>query len=384
MGQRQRLLETVVAMTAERVNRLSAAKQREVAILKQTYAGKNVLVTGHTGFKGSWLSLWLHELGAEVTGYALPPKSEMDHFCLLGLAGLIRHVEGDVRDSEHLRRVCEEAKPEFVFHLAAQALVRLSYQQPQYTLATNIGGTANILETARLSNHVRALVCITSDKCYRNKEWLWGYRENDELGGPDPYSASKAVAEMVYQSYKASYFDNRTDIGVATARAGNVIGGGDWSADRIVPDCIRALQQGNPIVLRNPNATRPWQHVLEPLSGYLLLGAFLRQDSKRYEGSWNFGPSENSVHTVQELAEHIAQGWGEGRVVVEPETNAPHEAGLLQLNCEKAHQQLAWYPRWDFTQTAAKTVEWYKQTCEGASVPELSRRQIREYMEVRP
>jgi CDP-glucose 4,6-dehydratase len=359
------------------------AKKQEIDFLKRAYTGRKVLITGHTGFKGSWLSLWLHELGAEVTGYALPPKTAQDHFCLLHLADCLRHVEGDVRDLDHLLKVCAEFKPEFIFHLAAQPLVRLSYQEPKYTFDTNIGGTMNMLEIARLSTSLRSMVCITSDKCYRNKEWLWGYRENDELGGPDPYSASKAAAEMVYQSYKQSYFDGRDGIGVATARAGNVIGGGDWSADRIVPDCIRALQQGKPIILRNPGATRPWQHVLEPLSGYLHLAAALGENPKRYEGSWNFGPSSGSVHTVKELADHIADGWGGGQVIVEQEANAPHEAGLLQLNCEKAHQQLGWYPRWDFAATAGKTVEWYKLSSEGKSVPELTRGQIRGYMEVR-
>ena len=247
--------------------------------LLAAFAGKRVLVTGDTGFKGSWLCMWLHRLGAEVTGFALPPKLDIDHFNLLRLDRVIRHVDGDIRDLPALQRAFEEFQPEILFHLAAQSLVRYSYDEPKLTFDTNVGGSINVLECVRATPSLRAVVYVTSDKCYRNKEWIWGYRENDELGGRDPYSASKAAAELVFSAYVDSYFAQRSALGIASVRAGNVIGGGDWAADRIVPDSIKSLQAHQPILLRNPNATRPWQHVLEPLSGYLVLASqALRRD----------------------------------------------------------------------------------------------------------
>jgi CDP-glucose 4,6-dehydratase len=345
------------------------------------YKGKRVLVTGDTGFKGSWLSLWLKELGAEVTGYALPPERDNDHFYLLGLDKLIHHIDGDIRDLPKLKRIMDEFQPDFLFHLAAQALVRLSYDDPKLTFDTNISGSVNILEAVRLSSSLRSVIYVTSDKCYRNKEWIWGYRENDELGGRDPYSASKAAAEVVFSSYVDSFFSKQTALGIASVRAGNVIGGGDWAADRIVPDSIKFLQLKEPIVLRNPSATRPWQHVLEPLYGYLMLAVKLYNTPENFSGSWNFGPGGESIRTVQELSEKIICQWGEGEVRCNKQSNAPHEATLLHLNCDKAHHLLGWNSRWDFDRTVTETVKWYKEVVEGKPALGVTKKQICDFME---
>ena len=345
------------------------------------YKGKRVLVTGDTGFKGSWLSLWLHELGAEVLGFSLPPKRDNDHFNLLGLDRIIHHVSGDIRDLTSLMNLFNDFQPEFLFHLAAQPLVRLSYEEPKLTFDTNVGGSVNILEAAKTTSSLRVLIYITSDKCYKNKEWLWGYREIDELGGHDPYSASKAAAELVFSSYMDSFFTKRINFGAASVRAGNVIGGGDWAPDRIVPDSIKSLLSHQPIMLRNPNSTLPWQHVLEPLYGYLLLSTKLYSEPKVYSGSWNFGPNEKSIKTVKELAEKIVTCWGDGELQVVPHNNAPHEARLLHLNCDKAHQMLSWFPRWDFERTVTETVRWYKDVTAGRTAIDISRQQIKDYLE---
>ena len=345
------------------------------------FRGKRVIVTGDTGFKGSWLALWLRELGAEVVGYALPPERESDHFNVLGLDRLIRHVDGDIRDLKLLREVFREFQPEFLFHLAAQPLVRLSYEDPKVTFDTNVGGSVNVLEAARSTASLRSMIYVTSDKCYKNKEWVWGYRESDELGGHDPYSASKAAAELVFAAYVSSYFANRTGFGAASVRAGNVIGGGDWAADRIVPDAIRALQGGAPVVLRNPLSTRPWQHVLEPLSGYLLLAARLYRTPKEYSGAWNFGPRNESIRTVKDLADAIIGSWGTGEIRADIQEGRPHEAQLLHLACEKAHHFLGWYPRWDFHRAVVETVRWYKAVDSGASALDMTVRQIGDYVE---
>jgi CDP-glucose 4,6-dehydratase len=352
-----------------------------VGMLRKGFKGKKVLVTGDTGFKGSWLSLWLAELGAEVTGYALPPERENDHFRLLKLDKTIHHMDADVRDGDKVISAFSQVKPEFVFHLAAQPLVRLSYQEPKRTFDTNVGGTVNILEAARLTPSVRSLVTITSDKCYRNKEWVWGYRENDELGGHDPYSASKAAAEVVFSGYLSSFFQNREDIGVASARAGNVIGGGDWSTDRIVPDSVKALMDNKPILVRNPKATRPWQHVLEPLSGYLTLALKLAEKPLSFNSSWNFGPGNDSMKTVDELVKGLIKEWGLGMVEYLQEKKPVHEAGLLFLNCDKSRNQLGWKPAWDFDETVHETAFWYKQYKEGADIRQTSLAQIKKYME---
>lgn len=351
-----------------------------LALDPSVYKGRRVLVTGDSGFKGSWLSLWLSEMGAEAVGISLPPKTPRDHFTVTELSKRIRHHEIDIRDGRAVASVFEKFQPEIVFHLAAQALVRASYEDPKTTFDTNVGGSVNILEAVRQSPSVRVLVFITSDKCYFNKEWVWGYRENDELGGVDPYSASKAAAENVFQAYLKSYFAKRSDFGAASTRAGNVIGGGDYSPDRIVPDCIRALEKNETIVLRNPQATRPWQHVLEPVGAYLLLASRLIKDPKKFSGSWNFGPDSKSVRTVEDLARLAIEVWGSGSLEVRRDLQAPHEAGLLQLNCDKAAHQLGWKARWDFERTVRETIGWYKNLRSGANACETSLSQIRHYM----
>ncbi|MBI5886920.1 MAG: CDP-glucose 4,6-dehydratase [Deltaproteobacteria bacterium] len=346
------------------------------------YKGKRVLVTGDTGFKGSWLCLWLRELGAEVAGFALPPGREDDHYNLLKLGDMIRHVSGDIRDLDSLEAAFGDFKPEILFHLAAQSIVRVSYDSPKETFDTNVGGSVNVLEAVRVTPSLRSVVYVTSDKCYRNNEWLWGYRENDVLGGHDPYSASKAAAELIFSSYMDSFISRRDGLGAASVRAGNVIGGGDWSPARIVPDCIRALREGRPIEIRNPHSTRPWQHVLEPLAGYLLLGARLYEDPKAFSGAWNFGPDDDAVRTVGELAEKIVGRWGAGSLRISPSAHAPHEARLLRLNCDKARSLLKWRPRWDFTTAVNETVDWYKEVSSGVTALAASRARIKDYTEV--
>lgn len=349
----------------------------------EKFRGRRVLVTGDTGFKGSWLCLWLHQLGAQVLGYALPPEQVNDHFNLLGLENLIEHVTGDIRDLVSVQNIFDRFKPEIVFHLAAQPLVRYSYIEPKLTFDTNVAGSVNILEAVRLCGSIKAFVYVTSDKCYRNNEWIWGYRENDELGGHDPYSASKAAAELVFSSYQDSFFHARPDFGAATVRAGNVIGGGDWASDRIVPDAIRALKAGKAIYLRNPNSTRPWQHVLEPLSGYLLTAVNLLDQPGNFSGAWNFGPDTKSIRTVGDLAQMIATEWGSGCIEIAPQINAPHEARLLHLNCDKAHQLMRWHPKWGVERAIAETVSWYRDVHEGGNVLDISCKQISAYMEAK-
>lgn len=345
------------------------------------FKNKRVLVTGDTGFKGSWLCLWLHELGADVVGYALPPERPDDHFNLLGLDQLTHHVTGDIRDLPALKKVSQEFQPEFLFHLAAQPLVRLSYEQPKYTFDTNIGGSVNVLETVMATPSLRSVIYVTSDKCYKNKETPKGYCELDELGGRDPYSASKAAAEMVYAAYSDSFFNHRPDFDICSVRAGNVIGGGDWALDRVVPDSIKSLQSGQPVKLRNPTATRPWQHVLEPLSGYLLLAAQLYQSPKKYSGAWNFGPKEEAIHTVEDLAKKVVSCWGSGQIEIDSARRGTHyEAKLLHLNCDKARNLLGWHSRWDFDRTVAETVSWYKAVGAGESTLMISKQQIQSYL----
>ena len=352
------------------------------------YAGKRVLVTGHTGFKGSWLALWLHELGAEVAGFALPPCTDPSHFDLIGLDKLIHHTEGDIRNVEEVNRVFEIAKPEIVFHLAAQALVRDSYNDPKTTLDTNIGGTVNVLEAIRHSPTVKAAVIVTSDKCYENKEWVWGYRENDPMGGHDLYSASKGATEIICASYRRSFFSKQSDrglpIGFATARSGNVIGGGDWSKDRIIPDCVRALSNNKPVIVRNPQAIRPWQQVLEPLSGYLLLGQRLLESPNKYSGSWNFGPVDIEYLTVKELTERFVEAWGKGAIeIMNPDQASPHEAYLLRLIIDKAIFNLRWSPLLNNSVALDWTVEWYKAWhTNNQELRQLSLKHIRNYVDI--
>jgi len=346
------------------------------------YRGKRVFITGHTGFKGSWLSYILAKAGAEVMGYALPPPNDHSHFDQLGLQNLVHNVSADVRDAERLIQELNSFRPEFVFHLAAQALVRPSYVDPKTTFDINVGGGVNLLEAVRACDSVRSLVFITSDKCYENLEWIWGYRESDLMGGRDPYSASKGAIELVFSSYLRSYFVNMPNLGAATARAGNVIGGGDWAVDRLIPDCVRALMASQPIVIRNSKSTRPWQHVLEPLTGYLQLGIALKREPISYSGSWNFGPRVGQLHTVEDVARGMANLFGRGEVMVDVSLGSPHEAGLLQLNSDKAGQLLGWNTRWGFAKTLEATAHWYRDVMlNRVSAAEVTRLQINEYFE---
>jgi CDP-glucose 4,6-dehydratase len=329
------------------------------------YKNKRVFVAGHTGFKGSWLAIWLRELGAQVIGFSLYPPSEPNNFTACSLKDKIVHIHGDIRSLDHLVKIFKKYEPEFVFHLAAKALVLLSYENPKLTFDTNIGGTVNLLEAVRLIPSVKVLVNVTSDKCYDNREWVWGYRENDPMGGHDPYSASKGCAELVFNAYLKSFFNKEyskdRSIGAASARAGNVIGGGDWGKDRIIPDCIRALSADKPVGIRSPHAIRPWQHVLEPLSGYLWLGTLLWQDPQRYSGAWNFGPDDSSHLTVADVVNKLIQYWGEGSWKDLSDPNAPHEANLLKLNCDKAHVELNWYSVLNSDECLQMTTDWYSK-----------------------
>ncbi|MBL0348757.1 MAG: CDP-glucose 4,6-dehydratase [Elusimicrobia bacterium] len=356
-----------------------ALTTRDLAV----FSGARVFITGDTGFKGSWLAYWLWSMGARVMGYALPVDSPRHLFARLGLARKIIHLNGDVRDSPALFAAVRRHKPEFVFHLAAQSLVAASLTDPQKTFDVNVGGTVNVLDAVRRQGTVRSLIVVTSDKCYRNNEWPWGYRENDTLGGRDPYSGSKAAAEMVFSSYDHSYFADRRSLGAATVRAGNVLGGGDWAKNRIVPDCVRALIAGRPIVVRHPGATRPWQHVLEPLSGYLTLALRLRRSPKAFGGSWNFGPSGNASQPVMDVVRRVVAGWGGKNPPVVRGKTVGHESTLLALNSDKARRLLNWQTRWGFERTVDETVRWYKTAALGGSVDSLTGAQINEYLETR-
>ena len=358
--------------------------------LDRTYAGKRVLVTGHTGFKGSWLCEWLLQLGAEVHGVALEPDTDPSLFRQLGLTQRLNHMVVDIRDPAAVATAFAAARPSVVFHLAAQPLVRRSYQQPQETFATNVMGTANVLESVReCCDQSCVVVIVTSDKCYENLETGRDYREDDALGGHDCYSASKAAAEIVTSSYRRSFFLDNPEKHIASARAGNVIGGGDWAEDRIVPDCIRHLQRGEPVPVRNPYATRPWQHVLEPLGGYLELASRLLQGPTQGEGrpghsayaAFNFGPGPGSDRSVQELVEEILKSW-DGTWENKSDPSAPHEARHLSLDISKAAKVLGWTPRWDFARTVRETVDWYRASAECGSPRDfqsLTRRQISDY-----
>ena len=345
----------------------------------ECFRDKRVLVTGHTGFKGSWLTYVLIEAGAEVLGYSLDPSTQPNHFELLGLEKKIKHVIGDIRNEDEFNRTLSEFRPEFVFHLAAQALVRISYLNPLDTFSTNVMGSAVVLEAVRRCDSVKSFVFVTSDKCYENLEWIWGYRENDSLGGNDPYSASKAAAEILFKSFENSFFVHNNSLGAASVRAGNVIGGGDWAQDRIVPDCIRSVSEGYPLVIRNPLSTRPWQHVLEPVGGYLKLASKLYSDPKSFSGSWNFGPSSQQVKNVFDVATFLFDRIGRGVIKIENSVMNPHEANLLQLNCEKANRLLEWYPRWDLSDTLENTADWYKAFLQNEDVSLITKSQVYKY-----
>ncbi|MBP9855302.1 MAG: CDP-glucose 4,6-dehydratase [Candidatus Omnitrophica bacterium] len=353
-------------------------------IFFKNYKGKRVLVTGHTGFKGSWLSLWLLELGAKVAGFSKYLPSQPCAFEVMGLARRLQDFKGDVRNYDEIKNVFNEFKPQIVFHLAAQPIVRESYNDPKLTFDTNLGGTINVLECIKASSSVESAVFITSDKCYENVNWEWGYREIDRLGGEDPYSASKACAEIAFHSYFKSFFQNHKTK-IATARAGNVIGGGDWAKDRIVPDCISAWNKKNIPVIRKPEATRPWQHVLEPISGYLLLGALLSQGNHNHQingEAFNFGPGADVVKSVGELVETLIGYSGKGEWKHEPMRDEKKEAILLKLDCDKALNRLQWKSLLSFDETVELTSNWYKQYYEkNLDLYEFSLSQIEFYVE---
>jgi len=374
MGVRQCTVENLVTMHRSPID---------------SFINQRVLVTGHTGFKGSWLCEWLLALGAEVHGLALEPTTSPSLFDQLRLGPrLASHTLGDIRDRTLVQDVVSRVQPRFILHLAAQPLVRLSYSEPIETFDINVLGTAHLLDAARMLKSPCAIVSVTTDKCYENKEWLYGYREEDPLGGHDPYSASKACAEIVTAAYRRSFFGSGLPVAVASARAGNVIGGGDWALDRIVPDCMRALKEGTSIRVRNAAATRPWQHVLEPLGGYLVLASQMARAQDASDrvrlaqlcSPFNFGPTLASNRSVRDLVEEVLRSWpGTWKDFTEP--NAPHEAGRLMLAIDRAHHVLGWQPVWDFEKSVARTVEWYRAVAQDETkVDQLTRRQIDTYM----
>jgi CDP-glucose 4,6-dehydratase len=347
------------------------------------YKGKKIFITGHTGFKGSWLSLWLHSMGAEVTGYALEPPTKPSIFKICNIASQIKSIHGDICNREALTTSMKQTKPDIVIHMAAQPLVRDSYKYPIETLETNIMGTANLLEAIRQCPGVKAVVNITSDKCYENKEWVWGYRENEPMGGHDPYSCSKACSELVTSAYRNSFFQSETNQSVAalaSARAGNVIGGGDWATDRLVPDCFRALLNNEPIVIRNPNAIRPWQHVLEPLYGYLLLAMKLYETGTPFAEAWNFGPLEDDARPVEWIVQEICKLWDNSASYQLDQGKHPHEANYLKLDCSKTKTKLEWFPRWQLKTALKKTVQWTRAYQQKQNMTEICLQQIKEYM----
>ena len=347
------------------------------------WRGKRVLLTGHTGFKGSWLSLWLQSMGAQVTGFALAPPTRPSLFEVADVDRGMASIVGDIRDLEHLRAIFAEHKPEIVIHMAAQPLVRYSYAEPVETYSTNVMGTVNLLEAVRSTPSVKAVVNVTTDKCYENREWAWGYRENEAMGGFDPYSSSKGCAELVTAAYRNSYFhpDKYTEHGVAmaSARAGNVIGGGDWAEDRLIPDIMRAIIKNCPVNIRNPHAIRPWQHVLGPLSGYLLLAQKLYEEGASYAEGWNFGPNDEDAKPVQWIVERLTKSWGEGASWVLDGGEHPHEAHYLKLDCSKAKARLNWQPRWHLDEALGKIVEWQRSYQQGADMKAVSLQQIADY-----
>ncbi len=347
------------------------------------YKDKKILVTGHTGFKGSWLSMWLRELGAEVAGFALEPPSKPSLYEVSGMEGRMASVFGDVRDAVKLEETFNRYEPEMVFHMAAQSLVRYSYKAPSYTYETNVLGTVNVLEACRKTPSVRAIVNVTSDKCYDNDNAARPFRENDPMGGHDPYSSSKGCAELVTAAYVRSYFNPRDfaehGVSLASVRSGNAIGGGDWGKDRLIPDCVKALAEGKPVIIRYPEAVRPWQHVLEPVYGYLLLGKDLYRYGAAFSGGWNFGSDDREARTVRWLMDKMVTMWGQGAAWKADRGDHPYEAQHLRLDCSKAIKGLGWSPGWDLETALANTVDWYKAYFEGKEMLPFTVRQIKKY-----
>lgn len=353
-------------------------------MFNNVYQGKTVLLTGHTGFKGSWLAIWLHTMGAKVVGYSLDPYTPRDNFEASHLHDkLFADIRGDIRDYAKFNSVVQEYQPDMIFHLAAQALVKAGYEYPIETYETNVMGSLHIMEAARHCDSVKALVMVTSDKCYENVEQIWGYKETDRMGGYDPYSSSKGCAELLISSYRNSYFNPKDYAkhgkAVASVRAGNVVGGGDWSANRLIPDCIRFIEENKNIEIRNPGATRPWEHVLESLSGYLRVGQKLMEDPIQYATGFNFGPNNLANKTVMEVVTNLVAYYGKGKVVDASDPNAVHEHHLLKLDVSKAYAMLGWHTQWDFETTIQKTVDWYKAAQSHADMYDFCVSQIEAY-----
>ena len=353
---------------------------RLASVNSEFWKNKSVFLTGHTGFKGGWLALWLSSMGAKVTGYALAPNTTPNLFDMLAIDSLIEqsHI-ADIRDLATLQKAMSEAKPDIVIHMAAQPLVRYSYANPVETYATNVMGTVHILESTRTIESVRATVVVTTDKCYENRERGAGYREDEAMGGFDPYSSSKGCAELVSSAYRQSYFSKSANH-LASARAGNVIGGGDWSEDRLIPDAIKAFESGNTLMIRNPLATRPWQHVLEPLSGYLILAQSLFQDGEKFSSAWNFGPKDADNRSVQEVISTLCQQWGPDAKWQQDSSSQPHEAGLLKLDCSKASKQLRWEPKWNLETAIEKIIQWHKAYLAKENMQVITLNQIDQYI----
>lgn len=354
---------------------------------KRFWQGKRVFITGHTGFKGSWLCMWLHALGAKIIGYALKPPTTPNLFELCNVDSFITSIIGDVRDYEKLKHALYQGQPDIVIHMAAQPLVRHSYDYPIKTYEINVMGTVHLFEAIRHMSSVKAVVNVTTDKCYENKEWAWGYRENEPMGGYDPYSNSKGCSELVTSAYRNSFFNSsdyyKHGVAIATARAGNVIGGGDWALDRLIPDFIRALENNSKIKIRNPQAIRPWQHVLEPLSGYLILAEKLYTDGSAYSEGWNFGPDDSDAKTVEWIVQELCTLWGEGANYEFDADIHPHEANYLKLDCSKAKNLLGWYPRWNLSFALKQITEWVRCYQEGQDMGQVCLRQIEKYISAR-
>jgi CDP-glucose 4,6-dehydratase len=351
--------------------------------LVKTWQGRRVFLTGHTGFKGSWLALWLARLGAQIRGYALDPSTEPNLFNQASVSSVVEDVRGDVRDYAKLEASMAEFAPDVVFHLAAQPIVRRSYVDPVGTYGTNVMGTVHLMEAIRRTPSVRAAVCVTTDKCYQNQEWIWPYRETDPLGGYDPYASSKACAEIVSAAYRSSFFPTERlqehHVGLATARAGNVIGGGDWSEDRLIPDLIRGFRSNQPVLIRRPNAIRPWQHVLDPLHGYLMLAQELLAQPARFASAYNFGPSDEDIWPVERIATKLVRMWGDGASWIRDSVPSVHEDQVLRLDASKARVELGWKPRLGIEAALEWTTEWYRAWNQGDNMAEFTEKQIAEY-----
>ena len=344
------------------------------------WAKRKVFITGHTGFKGAWLCMWLHKLGAQVKGYSLEPPTNPSLFCEARVGELMISDIGDIRDLEKLTKSIQEFKPDILIHMAAQSLVRYSYDAPVETYAVNVLGTVNVLEAAKTCSSIKSVVNVTTDKCYENKEWIWSYRENEPMGGHDPYSGSKGCAELVTASYRKSFFEEK-GVGLASARAGNVIGGGDWALDRLMPDILRAFEKERPVVIRSPNAVRPWQHVLEPLGGYMKLAQALYENPLEFADGWNFGPNEHDAKPVSWIIDEMVGSWQGASWQLDQSGTNPHEANYLKLDISKAKQNLSWQPIWSLSRTLSHIVTWHKAWLSGLDMQEKSINEISKYMQ---